>query len=212
MPIPTTSSERSAPYPQPSCRADIGDEARDALEFLGKRYSIGPKYLTLPAPSEQELELAVAIALRAPDHEHLRPFRFVRIGDGQRERLAGLFAQDAARRGHGAEEVERARQRAYNGPALLAVIGHVRPNHEDVPIHEQWACIGAGLMNFLNALHLMGYGAKVLSGASVRDTEIQAAFCRPGETLVAWLLSGTPTRLGHPKRPDDVQAALTDWV
>lgn len=205
-------TENFTPYRAPSFRTEVGDEAHDALAFLGQRYSVGPKYLTLPAPSPQELQQAVAVALRAPDHQQLRPFRFVRVGDAQRERLAGFFSRDAARRGHAAVEVERAWERAYNGPALLAVVGHVRHNVEDVPDYEQWLCVGAGMMNFLNALHLMGYGAKVLSGASVRDPDIQAAFCRTDETLVAWVLAGTPTRLAHPKRPDDAQTALSDWI
>lgn len=186
-------------------------DAADLLAFLGTRYSLGPKYLAEPAPTRAELQQAAAVALRAPDHRHLRPFRFVRIADEQRTRLAGLFAADAARRGHGAEEVERARERAQNGPALLAVVGHVRSSVEDVPLHEQWISLGAGVMNFLNALHLMGYGAKLLSGASVRDPAIHAAFCRPGETLVAWLLAGTPTRAGRARHVDDDGDALSDW-
>lgn len=77
--------------------------AEDALAHLGQRYSVGPKYLTLPAPSRAQLEAAVALALRSPDHRGLRPFRFVRVTDDQRDRLGGLFAADAARRGHGAD-------------------------------------------------------------------------------------------------------------
>jgi nitroreductase family protein len=211
MTMSRTTPESFSPHPM-AFRPQVWDEAHDALAFLGQRHSVGPKYLTLPAPSPEELQQAVAVALRAPDHQQLRPFRFVRVGDAQRERLGGLFARDAARRGHGAAEVERARERAHNGPALLAVVGHVRPNVEDVPDHEQWVCIGAGMMNFLNALHLMGYGAKILSGASVRDPDIQAAFCRSGETLVAWVLAGTPTRVAHPKHADDAPAALSDWA
>lgn len=200
------------PQPRQVPRPEIGDEAREILAFLGQRYSLGPKYLTQPAPSLDELRQAVAVALRAPDHRQLRPFRFVRVGDHQRELLAGLFAADAARRGHGAAEVDRARERAQNGPALLAVVAHVRTNVEDVPLNEQWVSVGAGMMNFLNALHLMGYGAKLLSGASVRDPDIQASFCRPGETLVAWVLAGTPTRLARPKQADDQQQALSEWA
>ncbi len=181
------------------------------LEHLSRRFSVGPKYLTLPAPSEGDLLHAACVALRAPDHGGLNPFRFVQVGAQQRERLGALFAQDAARRGHGADEVERARQRAQNGPALLALIGHVRHDVDDVPAHEQWLCIGAGLMNFLNALHLMGYGAKTLSGASIRDPDIQRAFCGEGESLLAWIVAGTPMRSTHAKRADDATRILAPW-
>ncbi len=192
--------------------AEAASVAADALAYLGQRYSVGPKYLTLPAPSRAQLEAAVALALRSPDHCGLRPFRFVRVTDDQRDRLGGLFAADAARRGHGATEVARARERAYNGPALLAMVARIRANVEDVPDHEQWVCVGAGLMNFLNALHLMGFGAKVLSGASVRDAAIQAAFCDAGETLVAWIVTGRPSRRSHAKAIVSDVPALSDWV
>ncbi|MGE0674299.1 MAG: nitroreductase [Methylibium sp.] len=190
---------------------DLDGAGFDALEFLAQRYSVGPKHLTLPAPDAQALQRAARVALRAPDHRHLQPFRFVQVADEQRCELARLFAQDAARRGHGADEVERARERAHNGPALLGVVGRVGPNETDVPESEQWICIGAGLMNFLNAMHLMGFGAKVLSGASVRDESIRDAFCEPGETLVAWLLVGTPSARSRPKAADDVGRVLTAW-
>lgn len=187
------------------------EEASELLGFLARRYSVGPKHLVHPAPSVAQLREAVATALRAPDHRGLQPFRFVRVPDAQREQLASLFAADAARRGHCAAEVERARERAFNGPGLLAVVAHVRDNIEDVPLHEQWVCVGAGIMNFLNALHLMGFGAKLLSGASVRDPAIAEAFCRPGETLVSWIVTGTPTRVARPKHPDPVDGALAEW-
>lgn len=190
---------------------DIVGGPDDVLAFLERRYSVGPKHLALPAPSLLQLREAALVALRAPDHRQLRPFRFVRVSEHQRERLGRLFAADAAARGHGVDEVERARERAHNGPGLLAVVAHVRANAQDVLLHEQWICVGAGVMNFLNALHLMGYGAKLLSGASVRSPHIQAAFCRPGETLVAWLLVGTPVRRPGPKRADDHTDALSDW-
>ena len=181
------------------------------LEHLALRYSVGPKYLSEPAPSQAQLLQAATVALRAPDHGGLAPFRFVQVGAHQRERLAELFAQDAARRGHAADEVERARRRAHNGPALLALVGRIKPGVDDVPEHEQWLCIGAGLMNFLNAMHLQGFGAKTLSGASVQDPVIRQAFCEPDEVLLAWIVAGTPTRSVHAKRADDVARALTPW-
>lgn len=57
------------------------------------------------------------------------------------------------------------------------------------------------MMNFLNALHLVGYAAKVLSGASVRDPDIFAAFCDDDEQLAAWVVIGSATRAAHPRPP-----------
>jgi nitroreductase len=183
----------------------------EVLGFLSRRYSVGPKYLADPAPSADELRDAAALSLRAPDHHELRPFRFVRVSDAGRDRLAALFAADAARRGQSAADIERARERAYNGPALLAVVARVQEDVDDVPAHEQWITVGGAVMNFLNALHLMGYGAKVLSGASVRSPDIASEFCQAGEQLVAWIVAGTPTRASHPRSPDQPGTILTDW-
>lgn len=206
-----------APAVAPSVARLPGGRAGDlralALDFLAQRHSVGPKHLGLPAPSTDELARAAAVAGRAPDHRQLEPCRWVNIRADQRDRLSGLFAADAAARGHGAAEVERARERAGHGPALLAMVVRVRDGVEDVPAHEQWLAAGGALMNLLNALHLMGYCAKVLSGASVRSSALQAAFCRPGETLVAWVVAGTPT--DAPKaRAGPIRAGgalLTDW-
>lgn len=189
----------------------MDDAATTVLEYLGQRHSVGPKYLIEPAPDLAALQQAAKVALRAPDHRRLRPFRFLVVPESARPRLAELFAQDAARRGHGAAEVEQARERAWNGPALVALIGRVRANVEDVPDSEQWVCIGAGLMNFMNALHLMGFGAKVLSGASVRDENLRQALCNVDETVVAWVVAGTPRAKSTAKGGDDVEGALSVW-
>jgi nitroreductase len=84
--------------------------------------------------------------LRAPDHGGLRPFRFVVVDDSQRLALAEMFATGAQQRGQAAEEVERAKARAFNGPGLVALVARVRDDVPDVPSHEQWLCVGAALM------------------------------------------------------------------
>jgi hypothetical protein len=66
-------------------------------------------------------------------------------------------------------------------------------------------------MNLLNALHLMGFGAKTLSGASVRAPAIRAAFCAEGETLVAWVVAGTATRSVHAKDGGDAPPVIAWW-
>ncbi len=186
-------------------------EPADVLKHLASRYSVSPKYLGAPAPGRAELLRAAALALRAPDHEALRPYRFVCINAPQRAALGELYARGAQRRGLDDAEVQRARERTNKGPCLLALIGRIKDGALDVPAQEQWLCIGAALMNFVNALHLMGYGAKVLSGASIYDVDVQKAFCAPGETLLCWIVTGTPTRSAHSRYSDDAASILSDW-
>jgi len=192
-----------------------GEAAADTSEWLdalARRYSVGPKFLAPPSPTAAQWRQAAALALRAPDHGGLQPFRFVVVADAQREALAALFAEAAARRGQAAAEVDKARARAFNGPGLVALIGRVLADVADVPAHEQWLCIGAALMNFLNALHLMGFGAKALSGASVADPALRAAFCGDGETLVCWVVAGRPTRAAHARHGTVADAVIGDWA
>jgi Nitroreductase family len=181
------------------------------LDQLGQRFSVGPKYLVGPGPSADEWTSAARLALRAPDHGGLQPFRFVIVGDGQRAALSELFAQGAQQRGQRADEIERARARAFNGPGLAALVARVRADVPDVPAHEQWLCVGAALMNFLNALHLMGFGAKALSGASVSDPVVHAAFCGPGELLASWVIAGRPTRAAHPRAAALASPVISHW-
>ncbi|MBZ8140782.1 nitroreductase [Rubrivivax gelatinosus] len=183
----------------------------DALAWLARRHSQGPRQLAGPGPTQDQLEQAVALAARAPDHLELAPWRFVHVGAGQRARLGELFAADAARRGEPAAEIERARQRAAKAPVLLAVVARVRDDLAEVPPHEQWMCVGAGVMNLLDALHLMGFGAKLISGVSLRDAAVQAAFCRPGEQLVAWVVCGTPTTPARARHTEPPDTRLSDW-
>ncbi len=196
---------------RPAGEGAAGTPPADVIDYLARRFSVGPKFLAPPAPTDAQWAQAAAVALRAPDHGGLAPFRFVVVADRQRPALAELFAQDARRRGHAPDAVEKARARAHNGPGLVAVVGRLREGVPDVPPHEQWLCIGAGLMNFLNALHLMGFGAKTLSGASVRDAAIRAAFCEAGETLVAWVVAGTPLRAPRPVPAERAQPVIGPW-
>lgn len=183
-----------------------------ALELLALRYSVGPKFLAPAGPSAAQWERAAGLALRAPDHGGLRPFRFVVVDDAQRPALSELFALGAIQRGQDGEDVERARARAFNGPGLAALVARVREGVVDVPPHEQWLSVGAALMNFLNALHLMGFGAKALSGASVSDPALSSAFCADGEVLVCWIVAGRPTRAAHPKGDAAASPIIGPWL
>ena len=187
----------SAMEPGAAAASDLPNAA--ALDLLGRRYSVGPKNLAPPGPDAVHWQRAADLALRAPDHGGLCPFRFVVVEDSQRPALSVLFARGATQRGQGAADIEKARARAFNGPGLAVLMARVRDDVPGVPPHEQWLCVGAALMNFVNALHLMGFGAKALSGASVSDPAVSAAFCGQGEVLASWIIAGRPRGAAHPK-------------
>ncbi|MFH7043151.1 nitroreductase [Paucibacter sp. JuS9] len=183
-----------------------------ALQALLGRYSVGPKHLQEPGPSDEHLALMVQAALRAPDHGELLPFRFKLVRGEARARMAELFA--AAARAAGKDEAGAAldAERALRPPVSVAVLARIDLGHPQVPAHEQWACVGGAISNFLTAAHLLGFGGKMLSGAKVRDPAICAAFCAPGETLLGWINLGTPSRQpSGPSRKGGVDVALQDW-
>lgn len=183
----------------------------DAMKQLLTRHSVGPKHLLPPAPTEEQIWLAVLSALRAPDHQKLLPFRFVLIPDDVRPLLGELFADFARRSGKQDEGIAVERDRAMRGPLLLAFVACIENDHSRVPPHEQWLAAGGALSNFLTALHMMGFGSKMLSGRKAADPVIRDAFCEPGETLVGWIATGTASKTPHARHNDNPDAILRRW-
>ena len=162
-----------------------------ALRLLLTRFSISPKHVGEPGPSDDEIALIALAALRAPDHEKLVPFRFVVARDEGLARLAELFLDYGRRRGKEGADLAAERARAMQAPVVIAVVARIDPAHPDVPPHEQWATVGGAVSNALTAIHLLGYAGKMLSGERAADAAIRAAYCREGETLLGWISVGT---------------------
>lgn len=182
-----------------------------ALTALLGRHSIGPRWMVAPGPSPEQLALAVQAALRAPNHGRLQPWRVVSVSEAQRPALAALFEQFARDAGKSEEDVAAERERAFNGPVLVAWVARIDESVEKVPAHEQWICVGAAMGNFMNAVHCMGYGAKILSGRKCQHPALVRAFCEQGEQLVGFTCIGTPTRGLEPREPDEAGPRLSNW-
>ncbi|NIM43690.1 MAG: nitroreductase [Hydrogenophaga sp.] len=184
----------------------------DPLEPMLSRVSVGTKYLREPAPSHDELLRMATAALRAPDHAGLVPYRFAVVRGAAKQDLANLFESAALAQGKSAEQAQRDRERATAPPLLVAVIARIDAGHPLATVHEQWIALGGALANFLTAAHALGYGGKMLSGSKVRDPSVVSAFCRPGETLVGWMVLGTPQGVGRPKFDKPTPAELLgEW-
>ena len=177
-------------------------EGEAALKLLLTRYSVSAKHLREPGPSDEAIWAMAMAALRAPDHEKRIPFRFVVARGEGLERLAALFVDYGRRHGKTAEDLEREREKALQAPVVIAVIARINPEDDVVPVHEQWTTVGGAIANAVNALHFMGFGAKMVAGARAGDPQIVAAHCRAGETLVGWIAAGTMD--GPPKARGEI--------
>ena len=170
--------------------------------------------LETPAPEGPELELILDAGLRAPDHGHLRPWRFVLIRGEARARLGALLAGATLARDPSAAPalVERYRGWPLRMPLLIGVGTRLRPGHP-VPEVEQLLSAGAAAMNMLNAIHLLGYGGIWVTGPNAYDDRVNAAlgFTAP-DRLVGFLAVGTPkappTGAPRPKRA----AHVVEWM
>lgn len=182
-----------------------------AMSALLGRHSIGPRWMAAPGPTHEELTQAVQAALRAPSHGRLQPWRVLTISAARRPALADLFEQFARDSNKSEEDVAIERERAFNGPVLVAWVARIDTSVAKVPPHEQWICVGGALSNFMNALHFMGFGAKILSGRKCQHPALVQAFCESGEQLVGFVCIGTPTRELTPREPDEPAPLLSDW-
>jgi len=180
-----------------------------ALDLLTSRHSVGPKHLSAPGPSPEQLQTAFTAALRAPDHRKRIPFVSSSCAATALNGWVNCF--DYGRRcGKSGEELAMERTRAVQAPVFIAIVARIDPA-ADVPAHEQWATVGGALTNVLNALHFMGFGAKMLSGRRAADPQIAQAFCRGGETLVGWISTGTSKTTPSPRMSDDVVRIVSDF-
>ena len=173
-----------------------------ALDMLLSRRSMSPALLGDPAPGEEDLNDILDAALRAPDHGRLRPWRFVIVRGTAREKLGALFADAlwAREPDASAKALENERQRAFRGPLIICVGASLNPEHA-VPEVEQVLSVGAAVMNMLNAVHALGYGAMWVTGKRCYDAGVNEALgFGPPDRLVGFLHVGTPT---EPVRPTE---------
>ncbi len=190
------------------------DLAAFTLALLTSRHSVSPKRLMAPGPDAAQLQAIVEAAGCAPDHELLRPWRLLRIGDAQRDALADVFEAALLDRVPGADEAARAqaRAKAHRAPVLLLAVARLLPAHEDVPETERYIALGAALQNLLLAAHGLGFAAMLTSGQALRTARVAQAFALgAGERAACFVSIGTPTEVRPRARPS-AHELMADWA
>jgi nitroreductase len=180
----------------------MATESEQLLTLLRARRSVPALQLQPPGPSAAEVEAALDTALRAPDHGALRPWRFILIRDeAARARLADLFTRRMLERSPPAppHKIEKARIMPRTAPLVIAVGARVLREHK-IPEIEQLLSSGAAVMNLLNAFHIQGYGAILLTGDNAYDPVIAAELgFAPDERCLGFVYVGSlPAQLQLP--------------
>lgn len=181
------------------------------LSLLETRRSAKPRELAGSGPSDLELERMLRIAARTPDHGKLAPWRFILVGDDQREALAALLreALDEEDPSATAAHHHKAQDFAHYAGTLVVLISAPVRDHK-IDVWEQELSCGAAGMNLLLAAHAMGYAAGWLTGRHAYSPRVTAAFCEPGERIAGFIYIGRPGHaLVERPRPDLAEVVRT---
>jgi nitroreductase len=175
---------------------------------------VAPKGLVAPGPTQAELEAIVAAALTAPDHEGLRPFRFVHVSGNGRAKLADVFVNIKREHHQQTTEDELARTwtKTMRAPCLLAVVVRLSQGNPKVPPQEQYMTAGAAVYAALLACQQLGYGAIMLSGSRSRHPRVRDLLnVGAHEEIVGFISIGTPAKQSRPKLRPDPRTFLETW-
>jgi nitroreductase len=184
------------------------------LEGIMARRSGNARALGLPGPDAAQIAAIVKAGAQAPDHGRLVPFRFLQVAPGARGKLADLL--EASSRELWADipqpEIERAREKADQGPEILALIGRVDPDHPKIIASDQWLAVGAALENVLLAVQACGFAAAVRSGRFLETKAMREGFALgANEHLTCLIAIGTPTDWPPLKPKPELDRVFAIW-
>ncbi|AIL32806.1 nitroreductase family protein [Basilea psittacipulmonis] len=164
------------------------------------------KLLVAPGPNEAELDLIFQAAMRAPDHGSVRPWRFKLINDPESiAKFAQYSIELRQKSDHPMPEQKAKATLAWlsNLPLIIAIGSKL--GSERIPEEETILATGCAVMNMLNAIHMLGYGAFWSTGAATYIDEFQQGmgfdaleYRYLGILAVGTHMSGVPEK----ERPD----------
>ena len=181
------------------------------LDTIRSRRHAGALMLERPGPDAREMEAILEAGAAAPDHGKLVPFRFVVVPDEARAAFvaASLEAFRAAVPDADEAGLRKARGKAEQPPALVALLARLQPDHPKIGLPDQWLTVGCVLQNLWLAADSLGFACGVSSGRVMESDVMRRAFrLADGEQIVSIVSIGTPKER-QPPRP---KPALSEIV
>lgn len=162
----------------------------DVFEAIHTRQSIGG---IKPDPVSRDLiERMLAAAVQAPNHYKVRPWRFVVLTGGARERLGEVMVESMRKRDPdvGDDRLVRERARPLRAPMLIAV-GVDKPSIAKAIEIENVCAAAAAVQNLLLAAHALGLASKWRTGPAAYDSDIKAFLgLQPDQHLIGFIYVG----------------------
>ena len=182
-----------------------------ALDALLNRVSV-PRLLD-PAPTAEQREVLFAAAMRAPDHGHLQPWRFLTVEGQEREQLGEILAQAALAQDAEAPQavVDKARNGPLRAPLVVVVIAKLQ-EHVKYPKSEQLLAAGCAAHGILLAAYAQGIGAVWRTGELAYSPQVaQGLGLAEGEEVIAFLYLGTPQKEPRVAEKVDLAEFVSAW-
>jgi nitroreductase len=182
-----------------------------ALDALLNRVSV-PRLLD-PAPTAEQREVLFGAAMRAPDHGHLQPWRFLTVEGEAREQLGEILAQAALLQDADAPQavVDKARSGPQRAPLVVVVIARVQ-DHLKYPKSEQLLAAGCAAHGILLAAYAQGIGAVWRTGELAYSAHVAKGLgLAEGEEVIAFLYLGTPQKEPRVAEKVDLTQFVSAW-
>ena len=170
----------------------------DVFEAIQTRHSQG-KVKQEPV-ARAVIEKLLSAAVQAPNHYHVRPWRFVVLTGSAREKLGDVMSASQLDRKPDLPPEASAKTRGLplRAPVLIAV-GVDKPSEEKVHEIENIAAVAAACQNILLAAHAEGLAVKWRTGEWARDPKVKEFLgFEPDQHLLAFLYIGYPEFTAEP--------------
>jgi nitroreductase len=101
-------------------------------------------------------------------------------------------------------------QFAHQAPALVVALSKPVAASK-IPLWEQQLSAGAACMNFLNAVHALGFVGSWLTGWPAYAHAVRDAFGDRDETIAGFLFMGSPGRLLEERPRPEFDTIVSHW-
>jgi nitroreductase len=174
----------------------------DIFKAMYERHSIG--HVKPDRVPRELIEKILAAGVQAPNHYKVRPWQFIVLTGGARERLGEVMAQSLHKRKPDAndEALSKERHKPLRAPVLIAVGVH-QPGLEKVLDIENIVAVSSAMQNMQLAAHALGLASMIRTGEPANDPHVKDFLgLTHDQHLLGFIYMGYPTEEHKPaERP-----------